>query len=117
MTGSTNVIVVFTQGATMKTLIRVGGLSGVLVLGLSLFGPQPGIVSALDGSVRVDGGLVSGVTDARTGITAFKGIPFAAPPTGDLRWRPPAAIKAWTGVRSGEKYSAPCLQPAFPGGT
>jgi para-nitrobenzyl esterase len=101
----------------MKTLIRVGGLTGVLVLGLSLLGPQPGIVSALDGSVRVDGGLVSGVTDARTGITAFKGIPFAAPPTGDLRWRPPAPVKAWTGVRSGDKYSAPCLQPAFPGGT
>jgi para-nitrobenzyl esterase len=68
--------------------------------------------------IRLTGLLASmTVTDARSGVTAFKGVPFAAPPTGDLRWRPPAPVKAWEGVRQSDQYSAPCLQAPFPGGT
>ena len=40
----------------------------------------------------------------------FKGIPFAAPPLADLRWREPAPAKAWTGVRDATKFSARCIQ-------
>ena len=48
--------------------------------------------------VSTDAGRVSGrETD---GVLAFKGIPFAAPPVGDLRWRPPQPPKPWEGVRA-----------------
>ena len=47
--------------------------------------------------VRVQSGLVQGRME--NGITSYKGIPFAAPPVGDLRWRPPQAPTAWSGVR------------------
>lgn len=100
----------------MKPIIRLACFIVLLTIVLPLSGGR-GTVAAVDGPVRVEGGLISGVTDAKSGVKAFKGIPFAAPPTGDLRWRPPAPVKAWEGVRQADQYAAPCLQPAFPGGS
>ena len=48
------------------------------------------------GVVKTDAGSVSGIT--QDGIRVFLGIPFAAPPTGDLRWKPPAPVQPWDGV-------------------
>jgi len=45
-------------------------------------------------------------------IVAFKGLPFAAPPVGALRWRPPTAPASWSGVRQAGDYGHSCLQPA-----
>jgi para-nitrobenzyl esterase len=56
----------------------------------------------------VTGGRVSGVVT--NGIAAFKGIPFAAPPVGDLRWKAPQPVKAWTGVKAATTFGASCLQ-------
>lgn len=61
--------------------------------------------------VMVAGGAVRGA--AATGnadIVAFKGIPYAAPPVGDLRWRPPAPIVAWEGVRDASASGPICIQ-------
>lgn len=58
--------------------------------------------------VTVEQGTVSGV-DA-DGVTAFKGIPFAAPPVGDLRWRAPQPAAKWEGVRDGAAYGHDCMQ-------
>ncbi|PNU03450.1 carboxylesterase/lipase family protein [Novosphingobium guangzhouense] len=58
--------------------------------------------------VTVEQGTVSGV-DA-DGVTAFKGIPFAAPPVGDLRWRAPQPAAMWEGVRNGAAYGHDCMQ-------
>jgi para-nitrobenzyl esterase len=44
-------------------------------------------------------------------ILNFRGIPFAAPPVGELRWRPPAPVEPWTEVRSAEQFAAACHQP------
>ena len=49
--------------------------------------------------IRVSGGLISGTTNQQTGIQSFKGIPFTAPPVGDLRWKAPQPVRPWTGVR------------------
>jgi para-nitrobenzyl esterase len=67
-------------------------------------------VSAANPQAHVEGGLISGTIDAASGVTAFKGIPFAAPPLADRRWRPPEAVRAWPGVRHADRYSAPCMQ-------
>jgi para-nitrobenzyl esterase len=58
----------------------------------------------------VTGGRVSGV--AANGIVSFKGIPFAAPPIGALRWKAPQPVKPWTGVRQASSFAASCMQDA-----
>jgi len=49
--------------------------------------------------VSTDAGLVAGTTNATGDVRIFKGIPFAAPPIGPLRWREPQPVTPWTGVR------------------
>lgn len=61
--------------------------------------------------VRVDGGLLAGVRDGGTGVQAYLGVPFAAPPVGDLRWRAPAPVAAWEGVRAADRFAPQCVQP------
>lgn len=59
-------------------------------------------------TVRTRPGAVRG---AGTGVVAFKGIPYAAPPTGDRRWRAPAPAEPWTGVRDVTRFGPQCTQP------
>ena len=62
------------------------------------------------GSVRVtiDTGTLEGLDTA--GVTVFRGIPYAAPPVGELRWRPPQPAKHWSGVRDASKLGHNCVQ-------
>jgi len=62
--------------------------------------------------VRVDGGAVQGA--AHDGVLAFKGIPFAAPPVGDRRWKAPQPVAAWSGVRPATAFGSDCMQKPFP---
>jgi para-nitrobenzyl esterase len=62
--------------------------------------------------VTVESGGVEGV--AADGVLSFKGIPFAAPPVGDLRWRPPQPAAKWSGVRKADAYGHDCMQLPFP---
>jgi len=62
--------------------------------------------------VRIDTGSVSGAI--KDGVQSFKGIPFAAPPVGPLRWRPPQPAAAWSGVRAATEYGHDCMQKPFP---
>lgn len=59
--------------------------------------------------VETSNGLLEGVETG--GIHVFKGIPFAAPPTGENRWRAPQPARNWDGVRSAASYGDACLQP------
>ena len=70
--------------------------------------------------VRVDGGLVRGADAA--GVNSFLGLPYAAPPTGNLRWRPPQPASSWSGVRDATQFGPGCPQalarnPFLPPGT
>ena len=62
--------------------------------------------------VRTEGGLLSG---AGEGIRVFKGIPFAAPPVGERRWRPPEPAEPWDGIRDATRFGADCPQELRPG--
>jgi para-nitrobenzyl esterase len=68
----------------------------------------PGRVPAAD-RVMTKAGPIEGTTQA-DGIRTFKGIPFAAPPVGELRWQPPQLLKKWTDVRQTIAFSAQCMQ-------
>src|SRR5690349_5195079 len=61
--------------------------------------------------VRVDNGQLQGVVD--DGVVSYKGIPFAAPPLGDLRWRPPQPVAPWTGLRQAAEFGTDCMQGRF----
>ena len=61
--------------------------------------------------VRVDSGQLQGVVD--DGVVSYKGIPFAAPPVGELRWRPPQPAAQWSGVRQAAEFGADCMQARF----
>jgi para-nitrobenzyl esterase len=70
--------------------------------------------AAIDDPVHLDAGMVSGAP-ASGDVRVFKGIPFAAPPTGDLRWRAPKPAAHWDGVRKAEQFSPTCMQGAGTG--
>jgi para-nitrobenzyl esterase len=72
---------------------------------------QPPALSQAPAVVRVESGQLRGVV--ADGVASFKGIPFAAPPIGDLRWRPPQPVAPWTGVRQAAEFGADCMQGRF----
>lgn len=63
---------------------------------------------ALLAAIPTDSGLVEGVQES--GNEVFKGVPFAAPPIGPLRWRAPQEPVAWSGVRSADRFAPICMQ-------
>jgi para-nitrobenzyl esterase len=66
-------------------------------------------------SLRIDSGLISGKTDSSGQVKVFKGIPFAAPPLGEFRWKAPQPIQPWEGIKScTENPAAPMQRPPAP---
>lgn len=60
--------------------------------------------------IKITGGLVSGVPGTDASITAYKGIPYAAPPIGERRWQAPALVVPWTGVKKADAFGPSCIQ-------
>src|SRR5271165_3698335 len=58
--------------------------------------------------VRVEGGLIQGTMEE--GLTVYRGIPFAAPPVGELRWRGPEPAAKWDGVKQAAQFGPRCVQ-------
>ena len=65
-------------------------------------------------SGRVEGAVVDDGRGPAGDVLVFRGIPYAAPPVGDLRWRPPQPPSAWEGVRGAHQSGAPCWQRISP---
>src|SRR6266545_4504325 len=95
-------------GKRLLKLRQPGVLTGATLLGLAaICGGNAGTLPV----VRVGSGELQGVVD--DGVASHKGIPFAAPPVGDLRWRPPQPVAPWTGVRQAAEFGADCMQGRF----
>lgn len=71
-------------------------------------------VIAQSNQVTIENGTLEGVKDAGSPVTVFKGIPFAQPPVGDLRWKEPQPLKNWTGVLKADHFGSNAMQrPVF----
>jgi para-nitrobenzyl esterase len=68
--------------------------------------------AAINDPVKIETGLISGVAGQDAEVRVFKGIPFAAPPVGNLRWRPPQPATHWEGIRGADQFGAICMQAA-----
>ncbi|MBC7908217.1 MAG: carboxylesterase family protein [Rhodospirillaceae bacterium] len=88
---------------TIRALLAGMGISAVL-----LSGSVNAATTQADTIVKTDHGKVRGVI--QNGVREFKGIPYAAPPVGDLRWVEPQPLKPWTGVLDATKYGSACPQ-------
>jgi len=66
--------------------------------------------AAIDDPVRLDTGMISGTTTGSPDVRVFKGIPYAAPPVGDLRWRAPKPAAHWEGTRQADRFGPVCMQ-------
>ena len=90
----------------MKGVLAEKCAALALVCGLTAF-------AAISDPVKTSGGSVSGVT-LPSGVRVFKGIPFAAPPVGPLRWREPQPPEHWSGVRKADHFGNVCMQQHAP---
>jgi para-nitrobenzyl esterase len=84
-----------------------------IMLALALAAASPRAMAQI-ARAHVTGGTVAGKIVA--GLSEFKGIPFAAPPVGSLRWKAPQPVKPWHGVRQAAAFGPACMQSAFGGG-
>ncbi|MCB2065998.1 MAG: carboxylesterase family protein [Erythrobacter sp.] len=103
-----------------RLALAVSALAGVTACASAP--PPPANVSSImpspyiaEGPVRTANGWVRGVqSTAAPGITVFKGLPFAAPPVGDLRWEQPQPAANWQGVRMADHWGDSCVQNPAP---
>src|SRR5262245_19910577 len=64
--------------------------------------------AGIKGPVQTESGLLEAAETKTAGVQVFKGVPYAAPPVGELRWRPPQPPAKWEGVRKASRFSDSC---------
>ena len=94
-------------GKRFLNLCQPGALIGAVLAAMSV----SAVAQQTPPVVRVGSGELQGVVD--DSVVSYKGIPFAAPPVGALRWRPPQPAAPWTGVRQATEFGADCMQGRF----
>ena len=92
------------RGHDAFAVMTAGALELAAVGGIADEKPAP--------SIKVETGALAGSVE--DGVESWKGIPFAAPPIGPLRWRAPQPAAPWTGVRQATAYRNDCMQKPFP---
>jgi para-nitrobenzyl esterase len=91
----------------MRSAKRKSAVLFVTILGASTLPAQQQLRTV---EARTANGVVQGVVSADNRVRTFKGIPFAAPPVGALRWKAPQPAPSWTGVRRSVDYGPRCMQ-------
>ena len=74
------------------------------------------VSAAINDPVRLDTGVISGIAGNSSEVRVYKGIPFAAPPVGDLRFRAPQPPAKWEGTRKADQFGPMCMQGGAGGG-
>ena len=97
--------------AALFAVSAVSVAATVLVAGAGRAVASPASAGA-NPIVRIDDGLIRGAS--ATGVNSFLGLPYAAPPTGNLRWRPPQPAAGWSGVRDATQFGPSCPQLPSP---
>ena len=93
----------------MKRLVLLAIATAVVVASTEL----KAMISA---QVKIDSGMVEGTASGQPSVRVFKGIPFAAPPLGDNRWKAPQPVAKWEGIRKADAFGAPCAAGPAGGG-
>lgn len=100
-------ILFFTSSTLLKLILKKAHLYVVYFAAFSFSALAAETVTTSDGTL-------SGIVDPETSLLSFKGVPFAKPPTGQLRWRPPQPPKSWQGVKDATHFGNQCMQnPLF----
>jgi len=89
----------------LAVLVLLAGVS-VLLYSFSFKNNDVG----LTGVINVDGGMITGVKSTTGNIVSFKGVPFAAPPVGQLRWKAPQPVQHWAGVKKCDAFGPSPMQ-------
>lgn len=86
----------------------------VLLSALALLGCAKSVENPV---LTIEGGQVQGVPADKAGVYVYRGIPYAAAPLGDLRWKEPQPVEPWQGVLVADKFGHPGYQSVhYPGG-
>ena len=88
----------------MPRRAKIVWLAGVILLASSFS------ASAATSEVVVEQGKLQGTSNGDNTVRIFRGIPFAAPPVGDLRWKAPQPAANWKGIKQADKFGSACLQ-------
>ena len=100
------------RGDTMK--IRIHGVAATLAGLVLATGALSASAAPAPAEVHIDSGVLVG--SAEGDVLSFKGVPYAAAPTGPLRWAPPQKPASWTGKRAADQYGLICPQPIYADG-
>lgn len=88
--------------------------SFVVLLSLGVLALSSASWATITDPVRVEQGLLAGTNGSPADVRVYRGIPFAAPPVGDLRWKAPQPAAKWQGVRQATEFSNGCWQTQYP---
>ena len=95
-------------GEARRSATREGGSRTIVTM--FLFAMAAVVLhAAIADPVKIDTGLISGTTS--NGVRVYKGIPFGAPPVGELRWKAPQPVAKWDSVRKADAFGDVCIQP------
>lgn len=102
------------QDQARKTVKNRKHIIVTLLFTLAAIGLTPPVAAqAGDQTIQIDTGTLQGTESGN--VLSFKGIPYAAPPTGNRRWQAPQPVEPWTGIRQATTYGHDCIQMPLPG--
>jgi para-nitrobenzyl esterase len=95
-------------------LFSLSTMTALLVMGHLAMAQSQQTISHIKEPIQVTGGSVTGTPTIQwtPGVRLYRGIPYAAAPVGDLRWRAPQPVVPWTGVKAADHFGAACMQPS-----